>query len=335
MTAPRTRLLLSLLAPARARVLAGAAGRAGRARVRIVGQNFTEADVVSHLYAALLDQAGFHATVTPLGGRDIYLTKLRHGDVQVAGDLLSSTTEAINQKVNGDKAVPVSSSDVRRTLGQLTTLGSAYGVRPLAPSRAQLTTAYAVTADFARRYHVASLSDLGRLHRPLALAASTDCDQRLDCADGLESVYGLTLSRVVPLGSGTPDSKAALVAGRVQLAQVATTDTEVDADAGAARRRPAPPEGREHHAARQRDVAREAREREGRARPARRRAHHGRPAPALGPGEPLGRRAGRRRAGLPGAQGPAHRLAEGGRGRRTAPTWSQRPVTLSSAITRS
>ena len=74
------------------------------------------------------------------------------------------------------------------------------------------------------------LSDLGRLRQPVALAASPDCAERPDCAEGLENVYGVKLSKVEPLGSGTPDTKAALVRGQVQLAQVATTDAQVGTD---------------------------------------------------------------------------------------------------------
>ena len=63
----------------------------------------------------------------------------------------------------------------------------------------------------------------------MALAASSDCAQRPDCAPGLERVYGVTVSKVEPLGSGTQDTKDALLQGQVQLAQVATTDSQVGA----------------------------------------------------------------------------------------------------------
>jgi osmoprotectant transport system substrate-binding protein len=222
--------LLAVLAPALglAACSSGTPDRAsGGPRVVIVGQSFTEADVVSQLYRALLDSAGFSATVRPLGGRDLYLGPLERGQVQVAADTLSSTAEALNHRAEGDAAVPVSSPDPSVALDRLTRLASPVGLTPLRPTSAQLRAEYAVTKAFAARFGLETLSDLGRLHRRVALAASSDCDERPDCADGLATVYGIRLAKVGPLGSGTADTEAALVNGQVQLAQVASTDGAV------------------------------------------------------------------------------------------------------------
>jgi osmoprotectant transport system substrate-binding protein len=230
----RPRFLILTLLAALLAVAACSSGAPDRTsagpRVTIVGQNFTEADVVSQLYRALLDEAGYSATVKPIGGRDLYLHPLEKGTVQVAGDSLSATTDALNNQAHGDAAVSVSSSDVEVTLGQLAKLGHEVGVTPLRPARAELKSGFAVTRSWASRFHLETLSDLARLGRPIALAASPDCAERPDCAEGLENVYGLKLSKVEPLGSGTPDSKAALVRGSVQLAQVATTDSQISTD---------------------------------------------------------------------------------------------------------
>lgn len=199
-------------------------------RVTIVGQNFTEADVLSELYRALLDQAGFTATIKPLGGRDLYLGPLEKGTVQVAGDSLSATTDALNNRAHGDDAVSVSSPDVAVTLDQLAKLGEDAGLTPLRPARAELKSGFAVTRDLATRLGVKTLSDLGRRGKPVTLAASPDCAERADCAEGLENVYGIKLAKVEPLGSGTADTKAALMSGQVQLAQVASTDAQVGTD---------------------------------------------------------------------------------------------------------
>jgi osmoprotectant transport system substrate-binding protein len=196
-------------------------------RVRIVGQNFTEADVVSQLYRALLDEAGFSAKVVAVGGRDLYLRRLEKGTEQVAGDSLSVTTDALNNRAHGDDALPVSSADATATLRQLTRLGDEVGLAALRPARAELKSGFAVTRERAGRLGLRSLSDLGRLGQPVALAGSPDCAERLDCAEGLENVYGITLSKIEPLGSGTPATKAALAKGEVQLAQVATTDSQI------------------------------------------------------------------------------------------------------------
>ena len=83
---PRS-LVLTLLAAllAVAACSSGAPDRTSAGpRVTIVGQNFTEADVVSQLY-------------------------------RVAGDSLSATTDALDNQAHGDAAAPVSSADVGAT----------------------------------------------------------------------------------------------------------------------------------------------------------------------------------------------------------------------------
>lgn len=227
-------LLLTLLLPLVA-VSGCSAGTVDKTsagpRVRIVGQNFTEADVVSQLYRALLDAAGFSATVRPIGGRDLYLGPLEKGTVQVAADSLAATTDAVNHRATGDDAgVTVASSDVAATLAQLRRVGADAGLTPLAPTGAELKAGYAVTRAFATANHLRTLSDLGRLGRPVALTASPDCAQRPDCAPGLQRVYRVQVSKVEPLGSGTSDTKEALLQGQVQLAQVATTDAQIGTD---------------------------------------------------------------------------------------------------------
>ena len=64
--------------------------------------------------------------------------------------------------------------------------------------------------------------------RAIALGAASDCSQRPDCGKGLESVYGIKVSKIEPLGFGTPDTKNALSDGEVQLGQVGTTDGSLD-----------------------------------------------------------------------------------------------------------
>ena len=200
----------------------------GGSTVTIVGQKFTEADIMTQLYKQLLEKEGFETEVKNLGARDIYLDPLEKGDVQVSADYLSSMTEALNRKANGDDAEQVASPDVEKTVDQLKTLGAKYGITPLEPAKAEDANSYAVTKDYAEKNNLTTLSDLGKLGKPVALAAASDCSQRPDCGKGLESVYGIKVSKIEPLGFGTPDTKNALSDGEVQLGQVGTTDGSLD-----------------------------------------------------------------------------------------------------------
>lgn len=233
-TSVRRRLVAGLLALP---LLLGAAacgsdnfksGGGSSATVTIVGQKFTEADILTQLYKQVLDKEGFSTKVKNLGARDIYLGPLEKGDVQISADYLSSMTEALNRKANGDDAKPVASPDEAATLAELKKLGDQYGITALEPAKAEDANAYAVTTKFAEANNLTTLSDLGKLGKPVALAANSDCPDRTDCAKGLESVYGIKLSKVEPLGFGSPDTKNAAKNGEVQLAQVGTSDGSLE-----------------------------------------------------------------------------------------------------------
>ena len=85
-----------------------------------------------------------------------------------------------------------------------------------------------MTKDYAEQNNLTTLSDLGKLGKPIALAANSDCSERPDCGKGLTSVYGIKLSKIEPLGFGSADTKNALTKGEVQLGQVGTTDGSLE-----------------------------------------------------------------------------------------------------------
>jgi osmoprotectant transport system substrate-binding protein len=196
--------------------------------VVIVGQKFTEADIMTQLYKQLLDKAGFQTEVKNLGTRDVYLGPLEKGDVQVSADYLSSMTDALNKNIHGENAPSVASPDMQATLAKLKQLGQKVGLTPLQPAKAEDANAYAVTKQFAAKHHLSTLSDLGKLGQPVALGAASDCPQRSDCKLGLQKVYGIKVSKVEPLGFDSPETKSALSKGEIQLGQVATTDATLD-----------------------------------------------------------------------------------------------------------
>lgn len=193
--------------------------------VTIVGQDFPEADVLVYLYKGLLDHAGFQASVKNLGGRDLYLDPLTKGtDFQVSTDYLSSFTEALNRKANGDNAKVVASHDAAATLVELNKLAAAAGVTALKPAEAQDANGFAVTKEFAEANKVASLSDLGALGKDLKLAAAPDCKKRPDCGVGLTGTYGLKITDYVKTGFGGDKTINALKSGEVQVGQFGTSD---------------------------------------------------------------------------------------------------------------
>ncbi|HMU37224.1 MAG TPA: glycine betaine ABC transporter substrate-binding protein, partial [Marmoricola sp.] len=201
-----------------------AQSKAPMGKVTIVGQQFTEAQIMTALYELLLRDAGYQTAVKNFSTRDVYLPVLEKGQVQVSADYLSSFTEALNRNANGPDAQPVSSPDPEATLEVLKSLAAPRGVTPLEPAQAQNANAYAVTAKYAETHRLRTLSDLAALGQPIALAANSDCSTRQDCAKGLKEVYGIEISKIEPLGFGSAETKRALTDGQVELAQVSSTD---------------------------------------------------------------------------------------------------------------
>ncbi len=200
----------------------------GAGSVVIVGQKFTEADVMSQLYQQLLEDAGFEASVKSLGTRDVYLQPLIDGDVHVSTDYLASMTEALNRKANGDDAATVASPDTDATLAELEKLAEQYGLTALKPAEAQNANSFAVTQQFAEQHQLTTLSDLGKAGVPVKLGAASDCPERPDCKLGLEKTYKIKITAVEPTGFGSEATKKDLADGRTQLGLVGQTDASLD-----------------------------------------------------------------------------------------------------------
>lgn len=200
----------------------------GDKEVVIAGQGYTEMQIMSEMYAALLEDAGYSTTIKEVKTRDLYGPSLMKGQVDVVADYASSMTEYLNLDVNGPDAEPVSSPDIDETISALEKLGEDAGITPLEPAQAEDANAYAVTKEFAEKNNLTTMSDLGELDQGIALAAASDCPTRQDCQRGLEEVYGLNITSFEPLGFGTTQTKDALKSGEVQLGQVGTSDGSLD-----------------------------------------------------------------------------------------------------------
>jgi osmoprotectant transport system substrate-binding protein len=207
----------------------GSSDLSASSKITIVGQDFTEGNIMTALYGDLLKDAGYKTQIKNFTARSVYIKPMEKNQVQISADYLSSMTDELNHEANGADAPEVATPDTAETLAVLTKLANKVGLTPLTPAPAQDANAYAVTKKFAQANHLTTLSDLGKLGQPIKLAAAPDCATRQDCKLGLKSVYNINITAVQPLGFDSPQGKSALAKGEVQLAQVATTDATLDA----------------------------------------------------------------------------------------------------------
>jgi osmoprotectant transport system substrate-binding protein len=189
--------------------------------VRISGQNFTEAEIVADMYAAVLKKAGYDPSVHLVGTRDIYM-KIFPSKLDVVPEYTGSIVEFLNGSYNGANAKPITVSDPNKTIAKAQPLLKKKKVTLLTPSAATDTNAFFVTKKYSEENHVTTLSDLKG--KSVVLAAAPDCQGRLDCEGGLASAYGIKITKILPLGYASQQTYDSVTKGESQLGETSTTD---------------------------------------------------------------------------------------------------------------
>ncbi|WP_046732678.1 ABC transporter substrate-binding protein [Streptomyces humi] len=185
---------------------------------------FTESDLLAQMYAQLLNQAGYRTSLLTVANRELYEPALESGQIDVVPEYAATFADWLNARTNGPDAPPAGSPDLATTMKALRRLATPRGLTVLAPGRAVDQNAFAVTAAYARRYHLRTLSDLGASGLKVRLAAGDECVQRPYCAPGLKKVYGIDITGVDPKGVGTTQAKRAVQNGQDQMVLTTTTD---------------------------------------------------------------------------------------------------------------
>ncbi|MEU6477564.1 ABC transporter substrate-binding protein [Streptomyces sp. NPDC047017] len=190
---------------------------------------FTESDLLAQLYALLLDRAGYRTSILTVANRELYEPALESGQIDVVPEYAATFADWLNAKTHGADAKPVGSPDLGTTMKALRALAAPRGLTVLPPGPAVDQNAFAVSASYARRHRLKTLSDLGASGLKVRLAAGDECVQRPYCEPGLKKVYGIDITGVDPKGVGTTPAKQAVRDGRDQMVLTTTTDATLDA----------------------------------------------------------------------------------------------------------
>ncbi|MER6266551.1 ABC transporter substrate-binding protein [Streptomyces sp900105755] len=189
---------------------------------------FTESDLLAQMYAQLLNQAGYQTSLITVANRELYEPALESGQIDVVPEYAATFADWLNARTNGPDAPPVGSPDLTTTMRALRRLATPRGLTVLDPGRAVDQNAFAVTAAYARRHHLGTLSDLGASGLKVRLAAGDECVQRPYCEPGLKKVYGIDITGIDPKGVGTTQAKRAVQSGQDQMVLTTTTDATLD-----------------------------------------------------------------------------------------------------------
>ncbi|QOV37883.1 ABC transporter substrate-binding protein [Streptomyces ferrugineus] len=201
---------------------AGSGGGSSKGGLTIGTANFTENQILGYLYAAVLQDAGVKVTVRPnLGTREILIPALKGGDI----DLLPEYQGALLHYV-APKATATEEGEMQNAL----TMALPNGLQVLPYGRAEDSDAFVVTRETAEKYGLASLADLRKQNGKLVIGAAPEVKKREVGAVGLKDVYGVEFKEFKSLDSSGPLVKGALKKGDVDVANLFTTDTDIQAN---------------------------------------------------------------------------------------------------------
>ncbi|MDN5894292.1 MAG: ABC transporter substrate-binding protein, partial [Nocardioides sp.] len=169
----------------------------------------------------LLINAGYSVEKKLVTSRDIYMKDQFPDKVDVAPEYVGGVLDYLST-VNDPDAETITTSDLDETLTAGEQLMKEKGIAFLNPAEATDTNAFFVTQEYAEDNDVSKLSDLRG--KKITLAGHADCEARLDCAKGLEKVYGIKLKEVLPLGFASDQTYQSVADGESQLGLTSTTD---------------------------------------------------------------------------------------------------------------
>ncbi|WP_405872073.1 MULTISPECIES: ABC transporter substrate-binding protein [unclassified Streptomyces] len=197
-------------------------GGSSKGGVTIGTANFTENQVLGYLYAAVLEAAGVKTTVRPnLGTREILIPALKGGDI----DLLPEYQGALLHYLD-PKATATEEGAMQNALA----IALPAGLQVLPYGMAEDSDAFVVTQETAKKYGLTSLADLKKQNGKLVIGASAEVKKRQVGVVGLKDVYGVEFKEFKSLDSSGPLVKGALKKGDVDVANLFTTDTDIQAN---------------------------------------------------------------------------------------------------------
>ncbi len=186
----------------------------------VVGSaNFPENVLLMNIYAEALKAKGVKVETKPnIGSRETYIPGLKDGSI----DLIPEYSGVLLQYFDKG-ATAVSSDDVYAALQK----ALPPNLIVLDKSSAEDKDAVVVTKETADKYGLSSIADLKPVANKLKLGGPPEWKTRETGVPGLKKKYGLTFKEFVSLDTAGPLTIQALKSGRVDAADVFTTDPSI------------------------------------------------------------------------------------------------------------
>jgi osmoprotectant transport system substrate-binding protein len=188
----------------------------------VASVNFSESDILANMYKGVLEKAGYDVTFkSQLGAREVVFPALEEGEVDVTPEYVG------NALLYKDPDAP-NPGDPQAARQQLAELVKDDGISVLELSDAEDGDILVVTKATADKYILVKISDLANsAPGTFVMGGPPECDQRITCAKGLETIYGIRLKQFRPLDVGGPITKGALDKGEIDLARIFSADASI------------------------------------------------------------------------------------------------------------
>lgn len=206
----------------------GSSGGSGSGEVVVGSANFPENALLAEIYAGALNGAGVEAsTRLNIGSREVYLPALEDGSI----DILPEYTGVLRDYylAEEDPSAVGEASDPEGVYSELQEV-LPDDLVALDYAEAEDKDAVVVTAETAEEYSLTEIGDLAEVAGDLTLGGPPEWKTRQTGLPGLAEVYGVEFGDFIELDAGGPQTLGALLNGRIDAANLFTTDPNVAAE---------------------------------------------------------------------------------------------------------
>ncbi|OEU87101.1 ABC transporter substrate-binding protein [Streptomyces abyssalis] len=198
----------------------GGSGAADSGAGLVIGTaNFTENQILGHLYAEALRGSGVKATVKPsLGSREVVVPALEGGDIDLLPEYQGNLLLHFDKKAKETEAGELQNALAAELPASLEALPYA---------AAEDKDVFAVTRETAEKHGLKSYADLRKTDGELVFGGPAEDKTRVVGLVGFRERYDVTFKEFKALDASGPLVKGALKKGDVDIANLFSTDADI------------------------------------------------------------------------------------------------------------
>lgn len=166
-------------------LLTTACGGAAATKVRVSSKEFTEQYILGNMYQILLEDAGFEATYSPVGGSGENHQALLEDQIDIYPEY---TGTSLLTHLGMDYDPSMTASDVYNTVKQA--YEEQFGLTLLAQTAFNNTYCLTMTQEMADELGITKVTELSTLAPDLVFGTSQEFTERADGLPGLQATYG-------------------------------------------------------------------------------------------------------------------------------------------------